>query len=147
MINLYVLLAFGGGFLIAQLWKVIAGVLKGKKEHKITDFKSAIGYFSRSGGMPSGHSASMTAATMYVGLISEFQGFAFAMMVCVTAIVVYDAVHVRYAVGEQGKALNKLLKKAGEKELPVVEGHTVAQALVGMVLGVAIAWVVFALTA
>lgn len=146
MINWYVLIAFGCGFLVAQLWKMVSGLLRGKKEHEITDFKSAIGYFSRSGGMPSGHSASMMAATMYVGLVSGFRGGAFAMMACVTAIVIYDAVHVRYAVGEQGKALNKLLKKAGEKELPVVEGHTVAQALVGIVLGVVIALVIFALT-
>ena len=60
------------------------------------------------------------------------------------AIVVYDATHVRYAVGEQGKALNKLLKKAGDAELPVVNGHTVPQVIVGALLGVVV-WMIVTL--
>lgn len=50
-------------------------------------------------------------------------------------IVVYDAVNVRYAVGEQGKALNSLLEMNKKPILPVVEGHTVLQVFVGAIIG------------
>ena len=57
------------------------------------------------------------------------------MAACVWLVVVYDAIHVRYAVGEQGKALNKLLREAKQPELPVVEGHTMSQVVVGALIG------------
>lgn len=90
----------------------------------------------RSGGMPSGHSASMTAMTTYLGMMAGFDSGLFALSVAMTLIVIYDAIHVRYAVGEQGKALNNLLKKDHQKPLPLVEGHTTAQAAVGVIIGV-----------
>lgn len=134
----FALLAFVGGFLMAQLWKFVAGLLKDRKRVKWTDFKALVGYFMRSGGMPSGHSASMTGLTTYVGLVGGFNSGLFALAVATTIIVIYDAVHVRYAVGKQGKALNRLLEKDGRKALPVVEGHTVPQVVVGVILGLLI---------
>lgn len=60
---------------------------------------------------------------------------AFFVLLCVDAVVFYDAIHVRYAVGEQGKALNKLLEKGGQPTVKVVEGHTLRQVIAGIVLG------------
>lgn len=62
------------------------------------------------------------------------------VLLSMDAIVLYDAIHVRFAVGEQGKALNKLLKKNGEPEVKVVEGHTFGQVVVGVVLGVVVGY-------
>jgi len=135
---IFTLIAFGLGFLVAQVWKLIAGLASREKSEKVVDLKTAIGYFSRSGGMPSGHTASLTAAMLYLGLVNGFGSGIFALALCVWMIVVYDAIHVRYAVGEQGKALNKLLKAAGELELPLVEGHTMPQVAVGAMIGVVI---------
>lgn len=134
----FTLVAFGLGFLVAQIWKLITGLVNRGRSETVVDLKTAIGYFSRSGGMPSGHTASLTAATMYLGFTNGFGSGVFALAVCMWMIVVYDAIHVRYAVGEQGKALNKLLKTAGEPELPLVEGHTMPQVAVGAVIGVII---------
>ncbi len=134
----FTLISFGLGFLVAQVWKLIAGVVSGKKAKTVVNLKTAIGYFSRSGGMPSGHTASLTAATMYLGCVSGFGSGIFALALCVWMIVVYDAIHVRYAVGEQGKALNELLEAAGKSELPLVEGHTMPQVVVGAMIGVII---------
>lgn len=140
----YAIIAFLVGFTLAQLWKFVRGWITGEMFQEAKNWQSAIGYVMRSGGMPSGHTASFTAATVTLGVIYGFGSGVFALAVVSLIIVVYDATHVRYAVGEQGKALNKLLKQAGEPELPLVEGHTVAQVAVGMVIGVVVG-VIFAM--
>ncbi len=130
----YAILAAAIGWLIAQTWKTIAGVLAGRtKQMNLATF---IGYATRSGGMPSGHSAFMTALTVYIGMAWGFDSGLFALAVANTIIVIYDATHVRYAVGVQGKALNGLLEKDGKKPLPLVEGHTLPQVTVGILIGV-----------
>lgn len=142
----YALLAFLVGFIVAQLWKLIAGLLSGHRSHQATDLKTTIGYLSRSGGMPSGHSASMTALTTYIGCMCGVDSAVFVLSVASTLIVLYDAIHVRYAVGEQGKALNKLLAKNGDTGLPIVEGHTMPQVAVGVILGILIGFGMWFLT-
>ena len=97
-----ILVAFGSGFLLAQLWKLVAGLVSGYRTHEIIDFKTGVGYFTRSGGMPSGHAASFTAATVLIGCMYGFDSGLFMLAVCMWAIVAYDAMHVRYAVGIQG---------------------------------------------
>lgn len=95
-----------------------------------------------SGGMPSGHTADMAALTTYLGLWQGFDSALFALAVGVTILMAYDASHVRYAVGEMGKELNKV---TGKKKR-VYEGHTVPQVVVGAVVGILIGWAVFTLT-
>lgn len=134
----FALLAFACGFFIAQLWKAVARVIMKLRKGEAFSLQEFFHSFMRSGGMPSGHSASMTALTVCLGIWQGFDSAIFALGLAFTGIVIYDAVHVRYAVGEQGKALNKVLVKNGQKPLKVVEGHTVSQALVGIILGVII---------
>jgi len=109
---------------------------RGEKKPAGQILREALPYLMSSGGMPSGHSAAMTGVTVFLGCYYGFASGFFALAVAITGIVLYDATHVRYAVGEQGRALNKLLKKSGEKELPIVEGHTMGQVIVGVVLGI-----------
>lgn len=135
MTGIFALVAFSGGFVLAQLWKLIGGLLQRKKHPELAHFRTAIAYIFRSGGMPSGHSASMTALTTYLGCTEGFDSQIFALAAASTIIILYDAIHVRYAVGEQGKALNRLLKKDGGAPLPIIEGHTVPQVVVGAILG------------
>ncbi len=142
----YALVAFLVAFVLAQFWKFIGGFIRGGKgQRAMANFKTALGYMTQSGGMPSGHTASMVALTTFLGLAYGFDTGLFALAVASTSIVIYDAVHVRYAVGVQGRALNKLLKKNGEKELTAAEGHTPVQALVGAILGVIVGILVFTL--
>ena len=62
-----------------------------------------------SGGMPSAHSAFVCAAVVVmgrmVGLASPLFGIAF----CFAAVVIYDAMGVRRAAGEQAKVLNRMI--------------------------------------
>lgn len=139
------LVAFTVAWLIAQVSKVVARLMSGVKSGEKMSFGVMIDCFTRSGGMPSGHTASFTAAAVFLGLAFGWGSGLFVLAVCMWMVIVYDATHVRYAVGEQGRALNRLLKEAGEPELPVVEGHTVVQVVVGATIGLIVGWGVFVL--
>ena len=132
------LIAFAIAWFIAQLWKMIAGAVANRKQMQSMNLAQLIGYFTRSGGMPSGHTASLTGMLVYFGCLDGFNSAIFLLGFGLWTIVVYDAIHVRYAVGEQGKALNRLLAQNGETELPIVEGHTVPQVIVGALMGIAV---------
>lgn len=131
MNGLKVIIAFVCGFFVAQAIKTVIAAIKHKKNLKQ--------YLVKSGGMPSGHMASTTAAVTCIGLIGGFDSLVFALAVCVGMTVFYDAVNVRYAVGKQGEALNKLLAEP----LKVIEGHNLVQNIVGVFLGVAVGIAVF----
>lgn len=130
----FAMLAFVIGWFVAQLWKTVAGILKG--DFRGRSFLEFLAYATRSGGMPSGHSASMMAMTIYIGMTAGFGTELFALALAVSLIVIYDATHVRYAVGEQGKVLNEMLVKDDQKPLKIVEGHTMVQVAVGILIGV-----------
>ena len=90
--------------------------------------------------MPSGHTASFTGlSTFFIGQYGVFAPIT-VLALCMTVIVVYDAVNVRYAVGEQGKVINLMImdRNYKKKKVKVVEGHTVPQVIVGAILGIAI---------
>ena len=134
----YGILAFIIGFVIAQSGKIIGGIISGKKK-KYKNYKEVISDLTKSGGMPSGHSASFTALTTFLGLSEGFDSAVFALAIGMTIIIIYDAVNVRYAVGEYGKLLNEIaISDGNDKTQPkkLVEGHTVPQAIVGILIGI-----------
>jgi len=139
----YILIAAATAWLAAQVSKTIIGLLSDRENSKVVDLRTALGYFTRSGGMPSGHTASLAAVCVCLGCSRGFGSEIFALAFCMWLIVVYDAIHVRYAVGVQGKALNELLKQAGKPELPIVEGHTLPQVIVGALIGIGVGLLAF----
>lgn len=136
--GVFIIISFILGWLVAQLTKVILfWVQKGKLT--FAEFKVLL---MKSGGMPSSHTACLTAATLMIGVMQGFLSPLFAFAVCVDAIVIYDALNVRYAVGEQGKFLNALVaakrgrkSKKSKDSVKVIEGHTVPEVLAGLLLG------------
>ncbi|MGE5864619.1 MAG: divergent PAP2 family protein, partial [Rhizobacter sp.] len=58
------------------------------------------------GGMPSSHSALMTAATLAIGLYHGFDSPVFALGVVITMIVTYDAAGVRQQAGIHAQRIN-----------------------------------------
>lgn len=101
-----------------------------------------------SGNMPSAHSASVTALVVMIGLRDGADSGLFALAMLFATIVMYDAVMVRRSSGEQGMAIQQLIKEQGSKvALPrAAKGHTPVEVLVGMLLGAAIGAVVFLAT-
>jgi len=130
------LVAFGAGWLLAQVLKLLGAVMKGRGRLKL---REVLRNFTRSGGMPSGHMASLGGLVTYLGLWQGFDSAVFVLGVGMIMLVAYDAAGVRHAVGEIGKEVNTL----SGKKMRVREGHTLAQVLVGAVLGVAIGGVVW----
>lgn len=133
------IVAFAVAWFIAQLSKTILGYIRDEAQQEVHNVGSFLRYFGRSGGMPSGHTASFTAMTIFLGCLYGFDSGYFVVAACMWTIIVYDATHVRYAVGKQGEALNKLLSEDHRQKLPVVEGHTVPEVVAGAVIGIVVA--------
>lgn len=146
MNGFYLLLGFALGWLIAQGAKFITGfVQKKRKKQPFTaaDFRY---YMFKSGGMPSGHTASFTALATEIFLTYGFDNPVTILALCTTMIFVYDAVNVRYAVGEHGRLLNLIAEHDHDpatKPQKIVEGHTIPQVIVGAILGILIGFLVF----
>lgn len=89
------------------------------------------------GGMPSGHAASVaalvTAIFLYEGLSTAFAVAAILMFVTLR-----DAVGVRLAAGEHAQIINELMAKANLERpaLHIDHGHTTAEVVVGIVVGI-----------
>lgn len=98
-----------------------------------------------SGNMPSAHSAGVVALATVVGMRDGFDSALFGIVFLFAAVVMYDAVMVRRSSGEQGIAIQELIKISKVKVvLPrAAKGHTPAEVLVGIVLGIIIGSVVF----
>ncbi|KAL1565263.1 hypothetical protein AAHA92_07503 [Salvia divinorum] len=95
-----------------------------------------------SGGMPSSHSATVTALAVGVGLQEGFGGAEFATALVLACVVMYDATGVRLHAGRQAEVLNQILCEL-PAEHPLAEsiplrellGHTPTQVAAGSVLG------------
>ena len=139
----FLFLAFGLGWFVAQSIKLVVGLIKKKGKMTAADVRY---YMFKSGGMPSGHTASFVALDTALGLIYGWDTPVFAVAVCVTMIFVYDAVNVRYAVGEHGKLLNEIAESDNNpktKPQKIVEGHTIPQVIVGAILGAILGGLVY----
>jgi len=94
-----------------------------------------------SGGMPSSHSALVTAVMLSIGLFYGFDSPIFALSVAVAMIVIYDAAGVRREAGRHAEKINILINEffsgqpISEKQLKEVIGHTPSQVIAGVVLG------------
>jgi len=140
--------AFGALFL-AQLIKTAIHYLRYKK----WDWSLIIS----SGGMPSSHSALMSAVTTAIGLYHGWDHPAFLLGVAGTMIVVYDATGVRRQAGLHAERINTIVREAlAHRNLPEDEvnflreviGHSPAEAMIGLLFGIVFAiiiWLIFPL--
>ena len=99
-----------------------------------------------SGGMPSVHSTFVMALSTVIAMKYGMKSAEFTISLSFAGIVLYDAMHVRYQTGQQGKILNTLTALSPIKEhLPTTTsfyehvGHTPLEVTVGGVLGITIA--------
>ncbi len=123
---------------LAQFLKVVIAFFD-RKRHSPAYYLHM--FIWATGGMPSSHSALVTSVAVAIGYTEGFSSSLFVAMLCYALLTVRDAVGVRRAAGIQAKALNhlggELNEKLGISYRPVkeVKGHTVTEALMGMVLG------------
>lgn len=101
-----------------------------------------------SGGMPSSHAATSLAVWMVILLKDGVQSGLFGLATLMTLIICYDAVKVRRSVGEQGEAIQQIIKKTKVSVATPrsARGHTPLEVLAGSLLGVILGYVVFIAT-
>ncbi len=99
------------------------------------------------GGMPSSHAALVSALATGVGIKVGWSSAEFAIATTLAIIVMYDAAGVRQAAGKQARILNQIIDELfqehpefNEDRLKELLGHTPFQVIMGLVLGVLIAW-------
>ena len=119
---------------IAQALKVVVVLISEKKFDIANLFAS--------GGMPSSHSAFVTALCTVIGINEGLGSPIFAVAASFALVVMYDACGVRRAVGEQAKVLNKIIQGMNEKSpenshqvLKVILGHSPFQVAMGWIVG------------
>ena len=113
------------------------------------------------GGMPSGHSATVSAMAMMSLLHYGIGSFEFAISTMIAIIVMHDAMGVRLETGKQAEVINELTalfeeiandfnnedtwekkfqKVFSEDKLKEYVGHTPIQVIAGCVLGLVVGW-------
>ncbi|AXI09851.1 hypothetical protein CUC15_13350 [Oceanobacillus zhaokaii] len=112
------------------------------------------------GGMPSSHSAAVTALTTGIGIVDGITSTIFALSAVFSVITMFDASGVRRHAGEQAVVLNRLLKdfqlfydgakdwnKKAEyekrKELKELLGHQPSEVFMGGITGIIIAFLLY----
>lgn len=114
--------------------------------------------FTSTGGMPSSHSAAVTALTTAVGIEYGVDSTIFAIAAMFAVITMYDATGIRFQAGQQAITINKMRndlnlfmqetrawadKNEDQKieELKTLLGHKPSEVFVGALTGIAIAFV------
>lgn len=140
LITNWVLIIPLSAWVVAQIIKTGIALINGKG----FDLSTMIS----SGGMPSAHSAMVSALATAVAITSGFNSIYFAITVVLALIVMYDAAGVRQSVGQQSVVLNRLILELKRRE-PIVKieadirelmGHTPFEVIVGSALGILLAW-------
>jgi len=93
--------------------------------------------FLKPGGMPSGHSAFVSALAVVVANREGIGSTAFMISSVLALVVMYDAVNLRNQAGLHAKILNTLVKKANLEESL---GHTLPEVIVGAAFGALLAF-------
>ncbi|MCL2089550.1 MAG: divergent PAP2 family protein [Oscillospiraceae bacterium] len=125
-------------WIAAQVLKTLFMFVKNRK----IDFERLVG----AGGMPSAHSATVCALTISVARREGVGSTMFAIVIVLAAVVMYDAMGVRRAAGEQAKRINEIaegLKQDDEDDKQLFDsnlkeylGHTPLEVLAGAMLGI-----------
>lgn len=137
-----VLLIPAFSWMIAQVLKSIINAIVNKR----FSFSRLIG----DGGMPSGHSATVTSLAVMCGLTAGFDSVSFAIAFILAIIVMHDATGVRAEAGKQAESIISIAEVLNDyftehdsriktDKLKVLVGHTPLQVLCGALLGAAVA--------
>jgi acid phosphatase family membrane protein YuiD len=121
-----------------QAFKVVLYSIK----HRALEWK----FFFRAGGMPSSHSAFVTALAVAIGRGSGFDTDLFALAFVFAAVIIYDSIRLRGAVQKHSEAIEKLVKLLPDSErgeVPKWVGHTFPEIVAGVVVGAVLAYLAY----
>jgi acid phosphatase family membrane protein YuiD len=116
--------------------------------YSLRERRLALSWFISAGGMPSAHSAFVTALAVSVGLWSGFQSDVFAVAGVFSIITIYDAWRLRGAVEHHARILVRLAEKVpgvATGEINQRLGHSLPEIAAGIAAGgglAAVAWLI-----
>jgi len=128
-------------WLLAQIIKVLGEYITLSRWNWVLLFQA--------GGMPSSHSAMVSAAALSIGLYVGFDQPIFAISSILAMIVIYDATGIRRETGRQAVLINTMIEDLAKGKLAQVDrlkevlGHTPGEAVLGTLLGLLISLVVW----
>lgn len=131
-------------WLLAQLIKIIINAIVNKT--------FSIERLFGDGGMPSGHSATVTACALMIGVHEGFASPLFALALVLAIIVMHDATGVRQEAGKHAQSImditnvinqyldyiNEEDNKIRNEKLKTLIGHTKLQVLFGALTGIGV---------
>lgn len=135
-----VLLSALAAWLIAQVLKVLIELVLKRRMNWALLFQA--------GGMPSSHSAMVSATALSAGFVYGFDTGVFSVAAVLAMIVIYDATGVRRESGRQAVLINSIIEELSKGKIPPQEklkevlGHTPGEAFLGTVLGLSIGFLV-----
>lgn len=105
--------------------------------------------FFGSGGMPSAHTATVSAVWVVILLIDGWSSGLFGLATALLLIVAYDAATLRRSVGQQRIILTELAKKSAIStgKVSPAKGHSAKEVVVGVIFGGGVGVVVYLVTA
>jgi acid phosphatase family membrane protein YuiD len=98
----------------------------------------ALSYFFSAGGMPSAHSAFVTALTTSLGLYNGVRSDVFAVAAVFSVIIIYDSLRLRGAVEHHARLLAKLVERHPDVDAEAINvhvGHSPLEIVMGIVAG------------
>jgi acid phosphatase family membrane protein YuiD len=130
---------------VAQVVKIIINAIVNKT--------FAIERLFGDGGMPSGHSATVTAAAFMIGLTEGFTSPLFGLSLVFAIIVMHDATGVRREAGKHAESIMEIINilnnyfdylnendiELRHKKLKILIGHTHLQDFFGAITGLCVA--------
>ena len=127
----------------AQVLKTIIHLLRTKKAKNPRDTLETLIW--RTGGMPSSHSALVSAMAASIAFTEGIESNLFVVTVMFALVIIRDALGVRRSSGLQARVLNWLGRNISEKlkiefhPVKEVHGHSPLEVVVGALLGIIIA--------
>ncbi len=141
---------FTNPFLIIPLFAWFTAQVLKTVIHAVINRKFDITRLCGDGGMPSGHSATVSSLAILSALVYGCGSHQFALAAVLAIIVCHDASGVRLETGKQAEVLNDLIEiidmltteKLPEVKLKEFVGHTPVQVAAGVIVGIlnAIIW-------
>jgi len=128
-------------WILAQLFKITIYAVQSRQ----VDFSRLVD----TGGMPSSHTAFVSALCTTVAFTEGTHSILFAVVLSFSLIIIYDATNLRRSAGYHAQVLNEIVPKLlrGEvlkevvsyRKLRELLGHNPAEVIVGALLGILIA--------
>ena len=136
LITNYWLISAASGWFLAQILKIFTGFFK------VQEFSFQTLFFG-TGGMPSSHTATVSALCTSVAITDGLGSPLFAVTAILTMVVMIDATGVRRETGKQSRALNQIIEELFsdsasqfDKHFKELIGHTPLQVFFGCLTGI-----------